>query len=46
MEEVQKQTGRYWGIGIVVVILLVVGYAYSTILGMGEEEREELLYLV
>ena len=46
MEEVQKQTGRYRGIGIVVVILLVVGYAYSTILGMGEEEREELLYLV
>ena len=46
MEAVQKTTGRYWGIGIVVVILLVIGFAYTTIVGMGEEEREDLLYLI
>ena len=44
MEEVQKRTGRYWGIGIVVVILLVIGLAYTTILGMGEEDLHRLGY--
>ena len=46
MEEVQKSTGRYWGIGIVVVILAVIAFAYVRILGMNAEEQEELLYLV
>jgi len=46
MEEVQKSTGRYWGIGIVVGILAVIAIVYIRILGMNAEEQEELLYLV
>ena len=46
MEEVQKSTGRYWGIGIVVGILAVIAVVYIRILGMNAEEQEELLYLV
>ena len=46
MEEVQKRTGRYWGIGIVVGILAVIAIVYIRILGMNAEEQEELLYLV
>ena len=46
MEEVQKSTGRYWGIGVVVVILAVIAFAYVRILGMNAEEQEELLYLL
>ena len=46
MEEVQKSTGRYWGIGIVVGILAVITVVYIRILGMNAEEQEELLYLV
>jgi len=46
MEEVQKSTGRYWGIGIVVGILAVIAVVYIRILFMNAEEQEELLYLV
>ena len=46
MEEVQKSTGRYWGIGIVVGILAVIAIVYIRILGMNAEEQEELLYLL
>ena len=46
MEEVQKSTGRYWGIGIVVGILAVIAFVYIRILFMNAEEQEELLYLV
>ena len=46
MEEVQKSTGRYWGIGIVVGILAVIAVVYIRILWMNAEEQEELLYLV
>ena len=46
MEEVQKSTGRYWGIGIVVGILAVIAVVYIRILNMNAEEQEELLYLV
>ena len=46
MEEVQKSTGRYWGIGIVVGILAVIAVVYIRILGMNAEEQEELLYLL
>ena len=46
MEEVQKSTGRYWGIGIVVGILAVIAIVYIRILGMNAEVQEELLYLV
>ena len=46
MEEVQKRTGRYWGIGIVVGILAVIAFVYIRILGMNAEEQEELLYLL
>ena len=46
MEEVQKSTGRYWGIGIVVGILAVIAIVYIRILNMNAEEQEELLYLV
>ena len=46
MEEVQKSTGRYWGIGIVVGILAVIAIVYIRILGMNAEEQDELLYLV
>ena len=43
MEEVQKSTGRYWGIGIVVGILAVIAIVYIRILNMNAEEQEELL---
>ena len=46
MEEVQKSTGRYWGIGIVVGILAVIAVVYIRILNMNAEEQEDLLYLV
>ena len=46
MEEVQKSTGRYWGIGIVVGILAVIAVVYIRILNMNAEEQTELLYLV
>ena len=46
MEEVQKSTGRYWGIGIVVGILAVIAIVYIRILNMNAEEQEDLLYLV
>ena len=46
MEEVQKSTGRYWGIGVVVAILAVIAFVYVRILGMNAEEQEELLYLI
>ena len=46
MEEVQKSTGRYWGIGIVVGILAVIAVAYIRILNMNAEEQTQLLYLV
>ena len=46
MEEVQKSTGRHWGIGVVVVILAVIAFVYVRILGMDPEEQEELLYLL
>ena len=46
MEEVQKSTGRHWGIGVVVVILAVIAFVYVKILGMNAEEQEELLYLL
>ena len=46
MEEVQKSTGRYWGIGIVVGILAVIAFVYIRILFMNAEEQEELLYLI
>ena len=46
MEEVQKRTGRYWGIGIVVGILAVIAVVYIRILFMNAEEQEELLYLL
>ena len=44
MEEVQKSTGRYWG--IVIGILAVIAFVYIRILFMNAEEQEELLYLV
>lgn len=37
MEAVQNTTGRNWRIGIVVVVLLVIGFAYTTIVGMGRK---------
>ena len=46
MEEVQKRTGRYWGIGIVVGILAVIAVVYIRILFMNAEEQEQLLYLL
>ena len=46
MEEVQKSTGRYWGIGIVVGILAVIAVVYIRILNMNAEEQTQLLYLV
>ena len=46
MEEVQKSTGRYWGIGIVVGILAVIAVVYIRILNMNAEEQTDLLYLV
>ena len=46
MEAVQKTTGRHWRIGVVVVILAVIAFAYVRFLGMNAEEQKELLYTV
>ncbi len=46
MEAILRTVSRNTGVTVGVVLLVAVGIAYTTILGMSPEAQEELLYTV
>ena len=46
MEAILKAVNRNVGVTVVVALLVVLGVAYTSLLGMGPEGREQLLWTV
>ena len=46
MEEVRTVTARYWGVGVLLVILTIIGITWLWVANQDADTQEQLLWFV